>query len=371
MAQRDARPRRSDRRGGRKRVPVLVVVLVTMVIVGVAAIALGLQAAGRTVDDAQPLREAGESVSPSVATSAVADAGTVEVPDVTSMTQADAAVLLSAAGLKVDIRSSEASPTGGPATALIVSGQDPRSGTLVQADTTVVLTLVPAVEPKVVSSRPKKVADAPRWVVCIDPGHQSKGDSSPEPVGPGSTETKPRVTGGATGALTEIPEYEVVLQISMNLKTRLEKRGIKVVMTRTTSDVNLSNSERAAIANKAKADLFVRVHCDGSPDEDTSGLSTLYPGSNRWTRPIASDSRDAAGIVHHAVLRATGAVDRGRRARTDLSGFNWSKVPSVLVECGFLSNPVEDRLLSSPHYQDKLAAGMTEGIVTYLERSER
>jgi len=52
----------------------------------------------------------------------------------------------------------------------------------------------------------------------------------------------------------------------------------------------------------------------------------------------------------------------------DLSGFNWSTVPTVLVECGFLSNPVEDRLLASPHYQDKLATGIADGVMAYLEQ---
>ena len=153
----------------------------------------------------------------------------------------------------------------------------------------------------------------------------------------------------------------------MNLKEALERRGVKVVMTRTTNDVNLSNSERARIANRAKADLFVRVHGDGSPDSSTAGITTLYPGKTKWTAATSEPSRRAAQLVHRAVVAQTGAADRGVVARTDLSGFNYAVVPSILIECGFLSNPVEDKLLSSPHYQDKLAEGMAKGIVRYLE----
>lgn len=166
---------------------------------------------------------------------------------------------------------------------------------------------------------------------------------------------------------TRIPEYELTLQIAMNLKTRLEARGVKVVMTRTTNDVNLSNSERAAIANKANADLFMRIHCDGSPERSTAGLSTLYPAVNAWTKPISAPSKRAANVVQSSAVSSTGAVDRGIVGRADLSGFNYSKVPAVLIECGFVSNPVEDRLLASPHYQDKVADGIASGVMAFLE----
>ncbi len=116
-----------------------------------------------------------------------------------------------------------------------------------------------------------------KLVVCIDPGHQKRSNMSAEPIGPGSDEGKPKVTGGTTGVKTRLPEHEVTLQISMNLKERLEEAGVKVVMTRTTNDVDVSNSERAAIANKAKADLFVRIHADGSPDQKKSGHLHAVP----------------------------------------------------------------------------------------------
>jgi N-acetylmuramoyl-L-alanine amidase len=206
------------------------------------------------------------------------------------------------------------------------------------------------------------------YVVVLDPGHQASSDQTPEPIGPGASETKPRVTGGATGVETGVPEYEVVLQVAMNVKRRLEAKGVKVVMTRTTNDVNLSNSERAAVANKNDADLFLRIHADGSPDRKVSGMSTLYPASNRWTKPIAAESKAAAGAVHSAMVDATGAVDRGTVARTDIAGFNWSEVPAILVEIGFLTHPVEDKLLVSPHYQDTVAEGIAAGTLAHLKQ---
>jgi N-acetylmuramoyl-L-alanine amidase len=298
---------------------------------------------------------AGESLS-SVVSSASTESvpSVVEVPDVIGMSIREARAVLTAAGLVVSV---DGNVTVDEETS--VSGADPKAGSKVAVGSPVVL-IVPV-------TAQVNVQAAEEYVICIDPGHQAKSDLSPEPIGPGASETKDRVRGGATGTTTRIPEYEITLQIAMNLKEHLEAEGVTVVMTRDANDVNVSNAERAQIANAANADLFIRIHADGNTDPNVAGVSTLYPGSNRWTEPISVQSEQAARTVHAEVLASTGAVSRGVVPRTDLSGFNWSEVPAVLVECGFMSNPVEDRLLASPHYQTKLAAGMASGILKYLE----
>lgn len=218
------------------------------------------------------------------------------------------------------------------------------------------------------SPAPAPVAAVPAvvGVVCIDAGHQAKGDSSLEPIGPGASEKKAKVAGGATGTATRNPESLVNLQIAEKLRDELQKRGITVVMARTAQDVNISNSERAAVANNAKADLFVRLHCDGNNNSGLAGLSTLVPAKNQWTGPIVAPSGIAGRLVHDAVVRSTGASDRGVVPRSDLSGFNWATVPTVLVEMGFLSNAAEDRKLGTAEYQQKLATGIADGVVEYL-----
>lgn len=219
------------------------------------------------------------------------------------------------------------------------------------------------------ASAPTAVASeqTPQFVVCIDPGHQAKANLDGEPIGPGASETKPKVTGGATGTVTGQPEHEFVLAVSVLLAERLEAAGVRVILTRSTANVDISNSERAALANEAKADLFVRVHADGNSNGDVRGASTLYPDGNDWVRPIASESKAAALAIHSAVLGVTKASDRGVVQRSDLSGFNWCTVPAVLVECGFLSNPAEDRLLATGAYRAKLADGIAQGILGYLK----
>jgi len=206
-------------------------------------------------------------------------------------------------------------------------------------------------------------------VVVIDAGHQAKGDSSLEPIGPGASEKKPKVASGATGVKTHNPESRVNLWVALKLEKELERRGAKVVMVRRTQNVNISNSARAEVANRKKADLFIRLHCDGAGTSSVTGLSTLVPKSNKWTKPIVSSSKKAASYVHRAVIAETQAKNRGVVSRGDMTGFNWSEVPTVLIEMGFLSSPAEDVKLSRESYQDKLAKGLAKGIENYLKKN--
>lgn len=223
------------------------------------------------------------------------------------------------------------------------------------------------VAPAPVPAPAPKPTPASLGVVVIDAGHQGKGDSTLEPIGPGSSQKKARVTSGTSGVSTRNPESLVTLQIALKLRAELTARGAKVVMVRTSQDVNISNSERAKIGNEANADLVVRLHCDGAEDRSRTGLSTLVPGKNQWTGPIVSESARAGQLVHRAVIASSGAIDRGVVERTDLSGFNWSTRPSVLVEMGFMSNAAEDRKLASAQYQAELVGGLADGVAEYLK----
>jgi len=204
-------------------------------------------------------------------------------------------------------------------------------------------------------------------VVVIDAGHQRHGDNSLEPIGPGSSVRKPKVTTGATGYKTQQLESATNLAIALKLRDALKGVGATVIMVRTSNNVNIANSKRAKIANDAHADLFVRLHCDSNVKHSMHGLSTLIPAVGRWTKPIAAASERAGGFVHQSTIASSGAKDLGLVKRKDLSGFNYSKVPTVLVEMGFLSNAEEDRSLALPSYQYKLVSGLANGIASYLK----
>lgn len=332
--------------------------------VGVLAIALAVGLAVHRANSSAGSAEVTEPVAlPQTAAAEVSVVGTatadalVELPSVVGMPVDEAEGLLGVAGFVVTRMPTPAGET----TEGVVLSQDPAAGLVAATGSTVTLVFAST---HIVGTGYSQASGVP--VVCLDPGHQDRANIDPEPIGPGAQEMKPKVTGGATGVVTRQAEPALTLALAEKVKSRLELRGVRVVMTRTTGAVDISNRQRAEVANAARAALFVRLHADGNANAGVRGISTLYPGGNDWVAPIEAESLAAATAVHKAVLGSSGADDRRVVRRADLSGFNWATVPSILIECGFLTNPAEDRLLSDPAYQDKLADGITVGILTYL-----
>ena len=125
---------------------------------------------------------------------------------------------------------------------------------------------------------------------------------------------------------------------------------------------NGGNIARAQFCNRRHAALMLRIHADGSTNTSLHGFQTLYPAWHKgWTDDIYKRSLKAAQLVQAAAVRATGAASLALVKRTDLTGFNWANVPAILVECGFMSNPAEQRLLQSSSYEWKVARGLTAG----------
>ena len=153
------------------------------------------------------------------------------------------------------------------------------------------------------------IIEPPKPLIVIDAGHQAKGDPSQEPLYPGTKQFKTKVSSGTSGVVSRIPEHEINLSVALKLEKNLQRAGYRVIMIRRQASINISNKERAELANNAQADLFIR-----------------------------------------------------------LTGFNWSRVPTILVEMGYMSNPEEDNLLSKPEHQEKLAKTISEGLLNYFQR---
>lgn len=207
--------------------------------------------------------------------------------------------------------------------------------------------------------------------VVIDPGHQRNGSAALEPVGPNSTEMKARVTGGTTGRFTGVPEYELNLQLGLQLKEELEQRGYQVVMTRETHDVDLSNQERAQIAADANGDVFVRIHANGSEDPASEGAMTICMTPNSPYHPeLYAESYALSDAILSALVESTGCRREYVWETDTMSGINWSTIPVTIVEVGYLTNEKEDKLLSTAEYQTKVVTGIADGIDGYFHGVE-
>ena len=202
--------------------------------------------------------------------------------------------------------------------------------------------------------------------VVIDPGHGPGGNSEKEAQSPDSSIMKIKDGGGAEGINSKTPEYIITMNVGLKLKNLLEANGINVVMTK--DDINLApgNIERANVGNNNNADLAIRIHCDSADVLSARGASMLVPAPVGYAENIAGISRTYGEIILNNLVSTVGMYNRGVIERSDLTGFNWSKVPVVLIEMGFLSNPEEDNLLNSDSYQEKLAQGLCNGILKAL-----
>lgn len=205
-------------------------------------------------------------------------------------------------------------------------------------------------------------------LIVIDPGHQVKGNSAQEPIGPGATQTKAKVTGGATGVATKQTEYALNLKVALLLQQKLQAKGYTVIMTRTSNDVNISNKERAEIANNANAAAFIRIHANSLNDQSVKGILTMcQTQNNQYNGYLADKSYKLSKLVLDNVVKSTGGISKGITRTDSMSGINWCKVPTTIIEMGFLSNPEEDKLLATDAYQAKIVDGIVQGIEEFLK----
>lgn len=198
--------------------------------------------------------------------------------------------------------------------------------------------------------------------VCIDPGHPSE-------VGLGTQGRK-------------LTELRANWEIAVRLRDLLQKDGYRIVMTKSSEREYVRNRRRAEIANGAKADLMVRLHCDGSP---RPGFATYYPDRQgiaegttgpsadviRRTAPLARrfHAALAAGLKgelnDHGLLSDTKTAVGGRQGA--LTGSVFSKVPVVLVEMATITQPHDEIFMLSEVGKRKMSEAIAAGVRMALD----
>ena len=205
-------------------------------------------------------------------------------------------------------------------------------------------------------------------IVCIDPGHQTNGNNEKEPLGPGSSDMKAKVSSGTSGNTTGHPEYKLNLTVSLKLRDELVARGYTVVMTREINDVNLSNAERAKIAADAGAQAFVRIHANSSTDTSVNGVETICMTSdNKYNADLYSESRKLSDAILNNVVSNTGAKKRYVWETDTMTGINWAEGPVTILEMGYMSNKDEEAKLLDDDYQNKIVIGIANGIDEFFK----
>lgn len=208
-------------------------------------------------------------------------------------------------------------------------------------------------------------------LIAIDPGHQGPGQdmSGVEPNGPGSDIMKARLATGTSGCVSGLDEYELDLDVSLKLRDELIKRGYRVIMTRETHDIDISNIERCQVANEAGADILLRIHANGSEDSSVSGALTAAPSaSNPYVSDIYESCVKLADDLINAYCETTGLYNRGIWITDDMTGINWSDMPVTILEMGFMTNPGDDAYMADAANQDIMVQGIANGVDVYFGR---
>ncbi|MEI6860925.1 MAG: N-acetylmuramoyl-L-alanine amidase [Verrucomicrobiota bacterium] len=203
-------------------------------------------------------------------------------------------------------------------------------------------------------------------IIVLDPGHGG-------------------ADAGTVNATLGVFEKTFALDVAQRLKPLLEAKGYQVVLTRT-DDRYIPLPERPALANRARADLFISIHFNSAaPSVQGTEIFTFAPQGQRSVESWAAGAKDdsehmfdssnrfdawnaiAAHALHGAFLAGLGTADRGQKIRhlAVLRGLN---CPGVLIEAAFLSHPAEAQRVATPAYRQRIAEGIAAGVATYAAR---
>ncbi len=187
-------------------------------------------------------------------------------------------------------------------------------------------------------------------VVVVDCGH---GENDPGKIG-----------------VNDVLEKDINLKIGKLVEKKLKKKKFKVVMTRTEDKILAdegSNNKKAqdmkarvALINETKPFLAVSIHQNSYHDADVRGAQVFYYSHS-------AEGEAAAGFMQEALLSVDSGNTRQAKPNDNYYLLKRTEAPTIIVECGFLSNPQEAALLADEEYQEKIADAVVDGVEKYLE----
>lgn len=205
-------------------------------------------------------------------------------------------------------------------------------------------------------------------IIVLDPGHSSVISGRKEPIWPGASYEKLADSVGTHGEASGLMEYQLTLMVCQKVRTALEEKGYTVLLTREDSSEPLDCSARAEIANEAGAAAFIRVHADGSDSAaDHGAMAICISDKNPNTGDLYEEDWHLSSVLLSEYIKATGRKDRGIWVTDTMIGSNWSRVPTTMLELGFMTNREEDLWMASEEGQEQIVTGMVNGICAYLE----
>ena len=212
-------------------------------------------------------------------------------------------------------------------------------------------------------------------VIALDPGHNGANYKHPEVINQDVDAITVRKPCDTTGTETNdgYSEPAYTFDVAERMRAMLEAAGAHVVMTRPDNNgVGPCITERAAIGNRAHADVGVSIHADGGP-AGGRGFHVIEPALVKGhTEPILEPSRRLGNDLRAAYETGTGMPRStyigkdGIDVRDDLGGLNWSTIPKVFIETGNMRNATDAALLESPAFRQKVAVALCQGIADFL-----
>lgn len=203
--------------------------------------------------------------------------------------------------------------------------------------------------------------------VVIDPCNQLVANTSQEPVGPNSNQTKQGTSAGAVGGLYGTRESQINLDYAVALRLELQSRGYQVLLTRDSEDVDITNKQRAEMANESGATVWIRIGvCESSDAEMTGVMAQCISEKNPYHSELYRDSHALATRLLQGVTNNIEITNHGIFENDQMVAFNWSEIPVASIDIGFMSNATDEANLVTDWYKETMIKGIADGLDFYF-----